>query len=407
MITKYSNYITESLINGIILESRIKYKEDFKLMLRELVSDNNQKVKLIAYFLQDMFNKEFDISQNYIGLSDDSGKVAFTPDSKMKFDNVKVINGTVVDSGAPVIHPIVIQAGIPNKGLVLAQPMDFNRLGIPNEWKLIKKYDIDDYKGDYRDYYLYYLQNLKFPDKFVVCSQSKGNEDPIEPINDSSAEGKLKIGRYVNRLLDLYFKENESNLRLDRSKFNSSAIEDFVNAFVALNEFNKNAFKYFEVVKGEQIRILYSEHSYMKKTGELGQSCMRFDKCQEYFDIYVENPDVCSLLILKDPNELDKIHGRALLWVLSDGTKYMDRIYTTKQSIDIIFDKWREENGYREKYAEGRVSVNIKDKDYIKYPYMDTLKYYYPDDGILVSSPLGSSDGILNLEDTNGGTERF
>jgi hypothetical protein len=36
-----------------------------------------------------MFNKEFDISQNYIGLSDDSGKVAFTPDSKMKFDNVK------------------------------------------------------------------------------------------------------------------------------------------------------------------------------------------------------------------------------------------------------------------------------------------------------------------------------
>jgi hypothetical protein len=22
---------------------------------------------------------------------------------------------------------------------------------------------------------------------------------------------------------------------------------------------------------------------------------MRFDKCQEYFDIYVENPDVCSV----------------------------------------------------------------------------------------------------------------
>jgi hypothetical protein len=51
-----------------------------------------------------MFNKEFDISQNYIDYHD-SGKVAFTPDSKMKFDNVKVINGTVVDSGAPVIHP--------------------------------------------------------------------------------------------------------------------------------------------------------------------------------------------------------------------------------------------------------------------------------------------------------------
>jgi hypothetical protein len=42
-------------------------------------------------------------------------------------------------------------------------------------------------------------------------------------------------------------------------------------------------------------------------------------------------------------------------------------IYTTKQSIDIIFEKWREENGYREKYSE-KVSVNIKGKDYIKYP---------------------------------------
>jgi hypothetical protein len=68
--------------------------------------------------------------------------------------------------------------------------------------------------------------------------------------------------------------------------------------FVALNEFNKNAFKYFEVVKKrEQIRILYSEHSYMKKTGVRGSLVERFDKCQEYFDIYVENPDVCSLLM--------------------------------------------------------------------------------------------------------------
>jgi hypothetical protein len=407
MIIKYNNYIKESLINGIILESKIKYKEDFRLVLGELVSDNNQKVRSIAYFLQDMFNKEFDISQNYIGLSDDNGKVSFTPDSKITFDKVKVINGTVVDSGAPVIHPIVIQATIPTKGLVLVQPMDFNKLGIPNEWKLIKKYDIDDYKGDYVDYYLYYLQNLEFPDKFVVCSQSKGNDDPIEPINGNSV-GKLKIGRYVNRLLDLYFKENESNRRLVKNEFDSSAIEDFVNAFVALNEFNKNAFKYFEVVKGEQIKNFYSEDSYFKQRGELGQSCMRYDRCQDYFDIYVENTDVCSLLILKDPNELDKIHGRALLWILSDGAKYMDRVYTTKQSIDIIFDKWAKENEYKLSYSNNskKLSVNIEDKDYIKYPYMDTFKFYYPNDNILTSRLL-SSNGLLNLEDTNGGTERF
>jgi hypothetical protein len=52
---------------------------------------------------------------------------------------------------------------------------------------------------------------------------------------------------------------------------------------------------------------------------------MKYDRCQEYFDIYIENPDVCSL-ILKDPVE-SSIHGRALLWIL-DETKYMDRVQT-------------------------------------------------------------------------------
>jgi hypothetical protein len=44
---------------------------------------------------------------------------------------------------------------------------------------------------------------------------------------------------------------------------------------------------------------------------EIGQSCMKYDRCQEYFDIYIENPDVCSLFF-KDPVE-SSIHGRALL----------------------------------------------------------------------------------------------
>jgi hypothetical protein len=63
---------------------------------------------------------------------------------------------------------------------------------------------------------------------------------------------------------------------------------------------------------------------------------MRFDRSVKSILIY-ENPDVCSLLMHRTQTELDKIHGREAFGTLS-GTKYMDRIYTTKQSIDIIFE---------------------------------------------------------------------
>jgi hypothetical protein len=44
---------------------------------------------------------------------------------------------------------------------------------------------------------------------------------------------------------------------------------------------------------------------------------------------------------------------------LSDGTKYMDRIYTTKQVL-ILYLISGVRKIQEKKYAEGRVSVNIK-----------------------------------------------
>jgi hypothetical protein len=142
---------------------------------------------------------------------------------------------------------------------------------------------------------------------------------------------------------------------------------------------------------------------YVNDSGEIGQSCMKYDRCQEYFDIYIENPDVCSL-ILKDPVE-SSIHGRALLWILDDGTKYMDRVYTNRNGLDGLFEKWGDENGYKSKYANDstKKSVNVVANDYVKYPYMDTFKYYYPVDGILSNYYLDLQSKVIKLVDTNGG----
>ena len=63
---------------------------------------------------------------------------------------------------------------------------------------------------------------------------------------------------------------------------------------------------------------------------------MKYYRCKDYFNIYIENPDVCQLLIFTDPN--DKLLGRALLWKLEDGSNYMDRIYTNRDSYIELFN---------------------------------------------------------------------
>jgi hypothetical protein len=63
---------------------------------------------------------------------------------------------------------------------------------------------------------------------------------------------------------------------------------------------------------------------------------------KDIFDIYVENPDVCRLLVLLE-DEL--VIGRAVIWKLShinqglDAEYFMDRQYTIKDS-DV--DKFRD-----------------------------------------------------------------
>ena len=131
----------------------------------------------------------------------------------------------------------------------------------------------------------------------------------------------------------------------------------------------------------------------------LGNSCMRHSYCQKYFDIYTENEDVCSLLVLK---ESDKVKGRALLWVLDNGDFYMDRIYTASDSDKHLFEEWADEHNYR-KYSNDHKSksVEVEESSYDYYPYMDTFYSFDTNDNTLRSNDGGSD--CIKLQDTNGG----
>ena len=146
----------------------------------------------------------------------------------------------------------------------------------------------------------------------------------------------------------------------------------------------------FKVVKGEEIRQWYLYEKYADQCDSLGNSCMKHPGCQKYLNIYVDNSDIITMLIMLDRE--GNLLGRSLLWDLSTD-KIMDRIYTINDSdYQFQFKKWADENGYLYKreqkwnntlYFESKgvsiykeISLKLTHDDYRYYPYLDTFKFF-------------------------------
>ena len=100
----------------------------------------------------------------------------------------------------------------------------------------------------------------------------------------------------------------------------------------------------FKIVSGSDILHYYHHTSYLRESGSLGNSCMKYDLSQDYLDLYTDNTDKISMLIMVDKNS--KLIGRALLWS-NDDVKIMDRIYTIDdETYQYHFKKWADDNGY-------------------------------------------------------------
>ena len=163
-------------------------------------------------------------------------------------------------------------------------------------------------------------------------------------------------------------------------------IENFSTLFKAYA--NKKEFE-LKIVQGEDLRQYYSQESYTSCGGSLGNSCMKYSRCQNYFNLYVENKQV-KMLVMTPPGS-DMIVGRALLWSI-DSTNIMDRIYTV-QDEDYLphFKKWAKENGYLYKTHQNwgstslfeselgtieiQITIQLDNYNFSKYPYLDTFKW--------------------------------
>lgn len=182
-------------------------------------------------------------------------------------------------------------------------------------------------------------------------------------------------------------------------KYTCKEFEDFSNLikYEILNTFE------FKIVTGEDVRKYYNEDTYYKNTGTLGVSCMRYNCCSDYFDIYVDKAQM--LIAFKD----SKVIGRALLWTLHDGTIFMDRIYCCFDWLESTFIQYAKHNKWiirvnndilndghyllvltsSDDYKEAiilREEIQL-DKKYRKYPYMDSFRYFNTEQNIIKTYP--------------------
>ena len=209
----------------------------------------------------------------------------------------------------------------------------------------------------------------------------------------------------------------------------SQQIESFVNRYKSEIK-SLNNLDNFDIVSGEKVSNFYSGKFYSKGGGSLNKSCMRHDRCQDYFNFYNINPDVVKLVILYENDKKDKILGRALLWNINNPKKIslLDRIYTANDSDKNLFtklaikNKWHYKSSQKfdERYfinLDGKsVEINckifLKNEKYINFPYLDTFHFYNKKECYITNNKneFYNNKNIVKLRATDGrdqGNENF
>ena len=133
--------------------------------------------------------------------------------------------------------------------------------------------------------------------------------------------------------------------------------EATINAYIEYNKmltcFDSNL---FSIVSGGDIMKYYLKDSYFKMSGELGNSCMRDSSKSHVIKFYSKNSNF-RLLIMK-AGQTDSIMARALLVTTTDGTVFMDRIYTIDTKLITLFHRYAKENDIKNIYEHRKSCSN-------------------------------------------------
>lgn len=386
---KYSEFLNESKFE-MLLEANITYTILFDKVLNSIDSP-------IAKTLLDLSGKEVDVNTNYIDINRDKDDVVFfKPDDKV---------AKLVAVNSPGSH----YDGVSRKLLG-------DEYRVPHKeqtGEIIKEYTEEEIKellntGNFSWLYegggklvVFMWRDEKGVGKCIFDKRT------LISGPDIIKKSEISVGRLTRALL-----------KKAGVSFKDSEIEDFVYKYRTEVAKLGDVFSRFRILEGEDIRKYYHHDKYENEKGTLGSSCMRYQNCQEYFDIYVKNPDQCKLVVLMSDEKEDSICGRALLWN-TDGKKVMDRIYTNRTQDEQLFKEFAKKEGFYHKKNQNmleyepfispegeevnlylKIELSVKRYDY--FPYMDTMKYFYEGNPSYLSNT--SRFGFdFELTDTDGG----
>jgi hypothetical protein len=329
------------------------YSNELVSILRQIIKDIDA-VSLITHLpLDDIF---------YVDYSDKDDYIKIISTNRLKSCIVRLRTSLLCDLNHDIYDDIINKIDTSkishNKNINYST----NRFRIINLYKGSNKYE--------KSHDILHLESID--DEYQILHVLNKQRDESLIFTEIKGEQEVKFGRFLSRLFNT--KEAKESWFLCEEANKNKLIEKYVNSYKSYKAYIKSINKYISVVSGNDLIKWYHEDRYEKNQGTLSNSCMRYDKCQEYFNIYTDN-DV-HMLILK--NEAGKLIGRSLLWETNEG-KYMDRIYG-QDHIQILFKKWATDNEYELRYDLGsKVSKTIKANLFGKFPYMDTFKFMYGD----------------------------
>lgn len=390
------------------MEHTIIFTPKFAEFLRDIKSPVSEKILELQH-------QKTDVLINYIDLDlSKNDVITFIPESKLVGKKFNLLFNT--DSGSDYNCVLAEDRHLNTLGLV-EQKLDLLYPPMPSvKGSIEREFTLDEICAIYprqtreiKNIFVahgglvlfryvddaYSLSALHHPRTVKRVRHCMVGKNSLTPDANEFPRNEMKVGRFAKRLLD---KSNQS--------VPDKEIEDFVNKYKSLVEITNNAFLRLKMVKGEDIRKYYSHTKYDQHSGVLNGSCMKYDQCQSYLDIYVNNPDVVSMVIFMSKDGTDTISGRSIIWTDSKGRKIMDRIYVNKCSDEEIFKEmaikegflYKERqtydsnqlmiNGQRLNQEDNRVIINLNPEiKYQYFPYVDTMKYYDMDRQILSSYP--------------------
>ena len=409
-IFNYSQYINESKLE-LLLEANMEFSKNFL----EAVADVKNP---IAEKILKLYKTDVDVDTNYIGLSDKENFVEFKSDRRVETACIIVNPGDIYDRLSAKLFPnfsTIYSFGTGGKSF-----RDY--IDIDQPARIVKKLTSDDdrlplsLKNFIENGNSIYHIKWNFGDKnteydAIIGAGIRTGEKAVKP-------QEVRVGSLIQSLL-----------KKSGQEVNPSELEDFVIKFNnAVKSKKENIFKDFQIIKREDIREYYLEDNYESSNHTLGGSCMRYQKCQDYLDIYVKNPNQVSMVVLFSEKEPEKIRGRALLWtdikykykdIVGKGLPdyhdkpFMDRIYVNNSKDEELFKEFAKKNGFIYKKNQDfskygflfngeetkitRLDVRLEYNSFEYYPYIDTLAYYTPH-----NSNLNNREGEYTLNETDG-----